>query len=121
MSAPRILVLGGTGYIGGSVLAALVAAPPRGSRIATLTSSASKGDTLRAWAAQQQQPLDVLVAPAASGSEEWYAAARKHASEADVVVQAATSDDLRLTKAINEGLHQARKEGRVGGLVHLSG
>lgn len=119
MSAPRILVLGGTGYIGGSVLASLLASPPHGSVIATLTSSAAKADTIRAWAEQQAHPLDVLVAD--GRGDDWYAAVEQHAGAADVVVQAATSDDLRLTQAVNAGLQAARQQGRLGGLVHLSG
>ena len=119
MAAPRILVLGGTGYIGGSVLAALLASPPHGSAIATRTSSAATADTSRAWARQQAHPLDVLVAD--GRGDDWYAAVAQHAGAADIVVQAATSDDLRLTQAVNAGLQAARQQGRLGGLVHLSG
>lgn len=40
----------------------------------------------------------------------------------DVVINAATSDDLDLTKAINRGLARGRKEaGKKGVLVHVSG
>lgn len=40
------------------------------------------------------------------------------ASEADVVINAATSDDLELTKALNRGL---ARSGKKGVLVHISG
>ena len=40
---------------------------------------------------------------------------------ADIVINAATSDDLELTKSINLGLEQGRHNGRRGVLVHISG
>lgn len=40
----------------------------------------------------------------------------------DVAINAATSDDLELTKAINQGLARGRsRSGRKGVLVHISG
>lgn len=43
-------------------------------------------------------------------------------AEVDVVINAATSDDLELTKAINKGLAKAKSvHGRKGVLVHISG
>lgn len=43
-------------------------------------------------------------------------------AEADVAINAATSDDLELTKAINRGLAKGRTaSGRKGVLVHISG
>lgn len=42
-------------------------------------------------------------------------------SKHDVVINAATSDDLELTKAVNRGLAKGRKQGRKGVLVHVSG
>lgn len=38
-----------------------------------------------------------------------------------MVINAATSDDLDLTKAINRGLARGRKQGKQGVLVHVSG
>lgn len=43
-------------------------------------------------------------------------------AEVDIVVNAATSDDLDLTKAINRGLAKGRSEsGKKAVLVHISG
>lgn len=39
----------------------------------------------------------------------------------DAVINAATSDDLDLTKAINRGLAKGRRDGKKGVLVHISG
>lgn len=39
----------------------------------------------------------------------------------DIAINAATSDDLELTRAINRGLKKARTSGRKGVLVHVSG
>lgn len=43
-------------------------------------------------------------------------------AEVDIVINAATSDDLELTKAINKGLARSNSvNGRKGVLVHISG
>jgi hypothetical protein len=39
----------------------------------------------------------------------------------DIVINAADSDDLPLTRSINRGLAHARKSGKKGVLVHVSG
>lgn len=43
-------------------------------------------------------------------------------AEVDIVINAATSDDLELTKAINKGLAKGKSvHGKQGVLVHISG
>jgi len=122
---PTIVVLGSTGFIGGHFLFRLLTSSPSSlsglnPSVIALTSSSDKAETLAEWqkGLPSSMPFEVRVA---SRGKEWYEENRKLASQADLVVQAATSDDLDLTKAINAGLEQAKKSGLAGKLLHLSG
>lgn len=61
-------------------------------------------------------------APDPKASHDELAKIEDACAQADVAINAATSDDLELTRAINRGLARGRSQsGRKGVLVHISG
>lgn len=126
--ALTILHLGSTGYIGGAVLHALLQSPPPGlARLVLPVSSPAKAADVQRWraslpssAAAFSGTVEVPVVPREGPA--WYETVERLASQADLAINAATSDDLELTRAINRGLVAGkRQEGRRGTLIHLSG
>ncbi|PWN42413.1 hypothetical protein IE81DRAFT_347513 [Ceraceosorus guamensis] len=129
-SIPKIVLFGGTGFVGGQVLYTLLTGDFSlgEAEIVVITSSESKHRQIDSWASKlgsklQGRSLSVIVAQRGGGKDgnAWYEASEKISSDADLVLQAATSDDLKLTKAINKGLISAQKSGKRGALIHLSG
>lgn len=124
-SPTKIIVLGSTGFIGGDILYALLVDKSPNWQIAALTGSPSKASQISQWA-QKQFPdaphkLIVEIAERSGDTSQYYKQVEKIAEQYDVVIQAATSDDLNLTKAINRGLESGKKNGHKGQLIHFSG
>ncbi|PWN24345.1 NAD(P)-binding protein, partial [Jaminaea rosea] len=110
----RIVLFGASGFVGGSLLHALVSPPSSTfASVLAVTSSDAKAAQIEAWGRWIGASLETRVIT----SEHSWVAATPLAVEADLVIQAATSDDLKLTEAINVGL----KQGRRGSLIHFSG
>ncbi|CEH17492.1 hypothetical protein CBOM_03913 [Ceraceosorus bombacis] len=98
-SIPKIVLFGGTGFVGGQVLYTLLTGDFSlgEAEIVVITSSESKHRLIDSWASKLGCKLQGRS------------------------LSAATSDDLKLTKAINKGLISAQKSGKRGALIHLSG
>lgn len=116
--APSVLVLGSTGFIGGHTLHKLITAHPSW-HVTALARSAENCKAVESWA----QPLVGMHGrfDTVQGDHSDLEGIRKLCETRDAVVNAATSDDLGLSKAINEGLAKARAAGKKATLVHLSG
>ncbi|KZP31671.1 NAD(P)-binding protein [Athelia psychrophila] len=110
----NIFFTGATGYIGGSVLARLLAHPKRGDfKITALVRSEEKAKLL--------EPLDVT---ALIGSTDDLELLKKAASDADVVIACTNADDVPAAKAILQGLqlrHEKSKNKSTPVLIHTSG
>ncbi|KAJ4394525.1 hypothetical protein N0V93_003744 [Gnomoniopsis smithogilvyi] len=105
--ASSVLLLGATGFLGGTVLTDL----EKGNYDVTCVVRPEREACMSGWKAK------ILLA-----SHEDLALIESASAEVDIVINAATSDDLELTKAINRGLAKARSEhGKKGVLVHISG
>ncbi|PSS03634.1 hypothetical protein BD289DRAFT_478465 [Coniella lustricola] len=104
----KVLLFGATGYLGGTLLTEL--------------ERTDEYDVTSVVRAERERVLKdrktkILVASHAELSKIETASA-----EADIAINAATSDDLELTKAINRGLAQGKSAySRAGVLVHVSG
>lgn len=151
-SPSTVVLFGATGYVGGGILHHLLTQPLVTSSkkagnddaishkplsITAVTGSPSKAGQIQAWFAYLQSAgvvrkgvsLDVQSADRSSSSSSGggngpslYELASRLSAQADLVIQAATSDDLKLTQSINEGLTAARSQGKKqGGLIHFSG
>lgn len=127
---PHIVLFGASGFVGGSLLHSLLTSPPPNGEPSTITAvsgSQSKAKQISTWAAWLSSrnfvspSAKLQVEVAGRGEAGFYDSAKTLAANADLVVQAATSDDLRLAQVINEGLVQAKKAGFKGNLVHFSG
>ncbi|KAG2122353.1 hypothetical protein DEU56DRAFT_832452 [Suillus clintonianus] len=108
----RIFITGGTGYIGGSVLSALLNHPRANSfQITALTRSPEK-----------VVPLNSVGVVAVVGSNKDVKKLTEHASDSDVVFACADADDLSAAKAILLGLKKRYdKTDKVPILIHTSG
>ncbi|KAG1898945.1 uncharacterized protein F5891DRAFT_1190131 [Suillus fuscotomentosus] len=108
----HIFITGVTGYIGGSVLSALLSHPKAKSfQITVLTRSPDK-----------VVPLNSLGVVAVVGSNQDLDKLTEHARNSDVVFACADSDDLQAAKAILLGLKRRHDEtGKVPILIHTSG
>jgi len=120
MSAPiRVLLLGGTGYIGGTALDTLQTKYPALAKHFVFTlvvRDQGKADQL-----QQKYPhakLNIVLTNHADTAK-----ISALAAESDVVLNLADADDLPLAKAVNEGLTKRVKAGgaRQPVLIHTSG
>lgn len=127
---PHIVLFGASGFVGGSLLHKLLTSPPPSDdtlAITAVSGSKSKATQISTWAAWLSSrnlvssSVKLQVEVAGRGEAGFYDSAKTLAAKADLVIQAATSDDLRLTQAINEGLVEAKQSGRKGNLVHFSG
>lgn len=107
-----IFITGVTGYIGGSVLSALLSHPRAKSfQITVLTRSPEK-----------VVPLNSLGVVAVVGSNQDLEKLTEYTRNSDVVFACADSDDLQAAKAILLGLKKRYDEtGRVPILIHTSG
>lgn len=123
-----LLLFGTTGFVGGDVLHKLLASPPASvGRIVAPVSSEGKARKVQSWLTSQEAhtgktfPTERVEVPvvAREPAQQWYGAAEKLASDADIVLQLATSDDIELTRAINKGL--AGKQSGKKILIHASG
>lgn len=108
----HIFITGATGYIGGSVLSALLSHPRAKSfQITALTRSPEK-----------VVPLNNVGVVAVVGSNQDLEKLTEHARESDVVFACADADDLQATKAILLGLKKRYDEtDKVSILIHTSG
>ncbi len=114
----RVLLLGGTGYIGGSALDHLLKNRPNLAKQFAFTlvvRDQGKADQL-----QQRYPeakLNIVLTSHADTAK-----ITELAAQSDVVLNLADADDLNLAKAINEGLaKRAAAGGRRPVLIHTSG
>ncbi|KLO11813.1 NAD(P)-binding protein [Schizopora paradoxa] len=113
MATKSILLLGATGYIGGSLLVDLKKTFPD----VTITTPTRSNSSAAALSAVGATP--VVLDAAAS---DYHAKISALASKADVVISAADSDDLPLAEAVLKGLKKHKEEtGKVATLVHTSG
>lgn len=108
----RIFVTGATGYIGGSVLSALLSHPRAESfQITVLTRSAEKVELFNS-----------VGVVAVVGSNQDLEKLTEHARDSDVVFACADADDLQAVKAILLGLKKRYDEtNKVPILIHTSG
>ncbi|KAG1727651.1 uncharacterized protein EDB91DRAFT_1061010 [Suillus paluster] len=108
----RIFITGSTGYIGGSVLSALLFDPRSNSfQITALIRSANK-----------IAPLNSVGVEAVLGSNSDFEKLTAHASDADVVFSCADADDLHAIRAILLGLKKRHEQtNTVPILIHTSG
>ncbi|GFZ51258.1 hypothetical protein JCM24511_09016 [Saitozyma sp. JCM 24511] len=104
---PSVCLLGATGFLGGSVLTDL---QKDGSYEITALVRPGK-----------EQLVSARGVRVVTGSFSDLALIEHTSSAHDIVINAADSDDLPLTRSINRGLAQARKNGKKGVLVHVSG
>ncbi|KAJ8585975.1 NAD(P)-binding protein [Rhizopogon salebrosus TDB-379] len=108
----RIFVTGATGYVGGTVLSALLAHP----------NSDTFDITALIRSAQKAPSFNSVGVKTVIGSNSDFDTLTSLASEADVVVTAADVDDVNAAKAILRGLKkQHEKTGKVPILIHTSG
>ncbi|KAF3768919.1 NAD(P)-binding protein [Cryphonectria parasitica EP155] len=103
--AYKVLLLGATGYLGGTVLTDL-------ERAGDFDVTCVVRPEREACMSGRRTRLLVV-------SHDELGKIEDACAEVDVAINAATSDDLHLTRAINRGL--ARRTGRKGVLVHISG
>ncbi|CAN8099768.1 unnamed protein product [Discula destructiva] len=105
--AHSVLLLGATGFLGGTVLTEL----EQGGYNITSVVRPERENCLSG------RKTKVLLA-----SHDDLAKIEGASAEADIVINAATSDDLDLTKAINRGLVKGSlRSGKKGVLIHISG
>ncbi|KAG9121677.1 hypothetical protein FRC07_002280 [Ceratobasidium sp. 392] len=110
MSSPQhIFILGATGYVGGSLLAPLLAEYPSVT-IAALVRKPKVGEAVKA--------LDPTRITIVQGSHSDLALVEAESTKADLVLNIGDSDDLALTKSIIHGLSKREKKGI---LLHTSG
>ncbi len=123
MSAPssplRVLLLGGTGYVGGSTLHHLTTYRPNLAKHFAFTLVVR--DQAKADQLQQRYPEAKLNIALTSHADP--AKITELVAESDAMLNLAESDDMNLAKAINEGL---AKRAAAGGarrplLIHSSG
>ncbi|KAI5116212.1 hypothetical protein M0805_005928 [Coniferiporia weirii] len=106
----HVLILGSTGYIGGLLLTALKAKHGSLTYTALVRTPAS---------VPAIESLGVTCVVGTSAERDKITAL---AAQADIVINAANSDDLALIEALLAGLRQKKEEGRgTGTLLHTSG
>ena len=91
-----------TGYVGGSLLVALLAAYPS-AKISALVRKVAASDAVKALA-----PERITVV---QGSHSDHELIQAEVQKADLVINAADSDDVELTKSIVKGLEKRDKKG----------
>jgi len=119
-----ILFLGSTGFVGGQVLYQLLTSPPSNVKnIIIPVSTSSKKSKVEQWILQLQTKVETqLPVIEREPASNWYSQVKTLSSQVDCCIQLATSDDLQLTRAINQGLIQGKEEfGKKGVLIHASG
>lgn len=115
-----VFLLGATGFLGGTVLSSLEKA---GYEITSLVRS-GKEDKLSSRKTKVEVVSNaayIVIFANVQGDFSQLDKIEQLAAQHDAVINAATSDDLDLTKAINRGLATGRKNGKKGVLVHVSG
>ncbi|KZV99287.1 NAD(P)-binding protein [Exidia glandulosa HHB12029] len=106
-----ILVIGASGYLGGTILVELRKKYP-GNIITALVRSSANDDAIRAAGVNDIVHADLKD----------HAAVKDAAKGADVVFNAADADNLELAKAVVDGLSErTRATGRRATLIHTSG
>ncbi len=133
-TSPSLLIFGASGFIGGDITFAVLGelverkndAPWRS--VGVVTSSPEKQKQIEAYVREVFPSLEKgsvaveVVKRSKEDSKAYYEHVTQISARYDLAVQAATSDDLELTKAINKGLEQGKKEaGKLGKLMHFSG
>ncbi|CAH0003790.1 unnamed protein product [Clonostachys byssicola] len=115
MSAPKILLTGATGYIGGSVLTTLLASENpliKAAQITALVRKQEQVDLLK------EKGIDSTLF---SGLDD-VSSVRDIASQYDVVIHTASSFDTPAAKALIAGLEDRKKKtGQQTSLIHTSG
>ncbi|VUC27032.1 unnamed protein product [Clonostachys rosea] len=115
MSAPKVLLTGATGYIGGSVLTTLLASENPSIKAAHITALVRK-----------QEQADLLKEKGInstlfSGLDD-VASVRDVASQYDVILHTASSFDTQAAEALIAGLQDHKKQtGKQTALIHTSG
>ncbi|QRV78283.1 NAD(P)H-binding family protein [Ceratobasidium sp. AG-Ba] len=103
MSAPQhIFILGATGYVGGALLAPLLATYPT-TTITALVRKPEAGQAVKALA-----PSKITIV---QGSHSDFDLIEAESTKADLVINAADADDLPLIKAVIRGLAKREKKG----------
>ncbi|KAF7326195.1 NmrA domain-containing protein [Mycena kentingensis (nom. inval.)] len=108
----KILFIGATGYIGGTVLSRLLAEPKSPGNITALVRDASKASKL-----QSQFGVNVVMGETANAE-----LLRRLAADADVIFSIAESDNVASAKALLAGCKRRFDEtGRATVYIHTSG
>ncbi|EJD08561.1 NAD-binding protein [Fomitiporia mediterranea MF3/22] len=106
----QVFFLGATGYIGGSLLVALIKEHPEFHYV-TLVRSATSEEAVRA-----------ISATVISGSFTDFERITELSEQSDIIINAADSDNIELTVAILKGMKSRYTKGNgVGILLHTSG
>lgn len=118
-----ILFLGATGFVGGDVLYKLLTSSNDIESIVIPASSSSKQTKVQKWIDGLNTKVKISIPIIArEPAENWYSECERLSSQVDCTIQLATSDDMKLTQAVNEGLIKGRKQnGKKGVLIHASG
>lgn len=142
-AAKSVLLFGATGFVGGHILHHLLTQPLKAGgkgnsdrvrecrlEIIAVSGSPSKCAQIETWYAflqassvvRQGVSLSTRCVDRDGDGTDFCALATQLSAEVDLVIQAATSDNLKLTQAIHQGLRDGRKgSGKQGGLIHFSG
>lgn len=118
-SGKNVFFTGATGYIGGTVLQALLTAPTPPASITVLIRDASKADLFTSLSLAKEKGVKLIPLV---GSLEDTDKLKDAASAADVVVDTANADHLEAINALIQGM-KARKEktGHRPLFIHTSG
>jgi hypothetical protein len=120
MSAPSVLLLGATGYIGGQILTALLALDTPPSLITCLVRDPAKAALLETIEHPPSTVLVALVGSLADKSD--HTIVTTAAEQHEVVINAATADEITWLEAVFEGIRRRKvATGKESIFIHTSG
>jgi len=120
MGGEQIFLLGATGYIGGSILTALLALPSPPSLITCLVRDPRKAELLENISTPEGVKVKALIGSLAEKGNK--ASITETAENSDVVVNAATSDEVDWLRPVFEGIRRRKEKNGVETVfIHTSG